>query len=277
MIKPLLIALSALLVLPNFVDKDIQADKAAYNGKEKFSPQLSFINSVDKLEKFVDAAAMDKKIPVGSVAYLEILENTVSHRFYHGFSHKTLSQDWITALSDRIAGTDYSRLVLPGEILQHPEAACSQQAIVMMEVLKRKNINYRETGFPHHLAIEAFVDGGWYYLDADMEPEIKGTQRLHEDWYGQSDSLKKSYNTFIHPNLDAGFGAGLLAGMNKKNEEQAPNLEKLQTGTGILSKICWVFPLVLLAFARKRSFQMYAIKPLGKYVRMQPMRPVFNA
>jgi hypothetical protein len=277
MIKPLLIALSAILVLPNFVDMDIQADKAAYNGKEKFSPQLSFINSVDKLEKFVDAAARDKKIPVGSVAYLELLENTVSHRFYHGFSHKTLRQDWITAVSDRIAGTDYSCLVLPEEILQHPEAACSQQAIVMMEVLKRKNINYREIGFPHHFAMEASVNGGWYYLDANMEPDIRGTQRLHQDWHGHADSLKKYYNASIHPNLDAGFGTGLMAEVNKTNEEQAPNLKKLQTGTGILSRICWMFPLVLLAFARKRSFRMYAIKPLGKYVRMQPMRPVFNA
>ncbi len=277
MIKPLLIALSALLVLPNFLDRDIQPDKAEYNGKEKFSPQLSFINSIDKLEKFVDDAAVDKKIPVGSLAYLEILENTVSHRFYHGFSHKTPAQDWITSLTDRIAGTDYSCLVLPEEIMQHPEAACSQQAIVMMEVLKRKNINFREIGFPHHFAMEAQINGGWYYLDANMEPLIKGEERLHQNWYGHADSLKKYYNTGIHPNLDAGFGTGLMAEVNKTNEEQAPNLKKLQVATGLLGKIFWIFPLVLLFLVRKRSFKMYAIKPLGKYVRMQPMRPVFNA
>ncbi len=277
MIKPLLIALSAILAMPNLLDRDIQADRAGYNGKEKFSPQLSSINSIDKLEAFVDAAATDKKVSIGSVAYLEILENTVSYRFYHGFSHKSLNQDWITAVTDRIAGTDFSCLALPEEIMQHPEAACSQQAMVMMEVLKRKNINYREIGFPHHFAMEASVNGGWYFLDANMEPDIRGEQRLHQNWHGHADSLKKYYNPSIHPNLDAGFGTGLMAEINKTNEEQAPTLKKLQALTGVLSKICWVFPLVLLAFARKRSLKMYAIKPLGKYVRMQPMRPVFNA
>src|SRR6187200_1616147 len=103
MIKPLLIALSAILVSPNFVDKDIQSYPVSYNGKEKFSPQLSFINSIDKLEKFVDEAASDKNISIGSLAYIEILENVVAHRFYNGSAHKTVSQDWITAITDRVA------------------------------------------------------------------------------------------------------------------------------------------------------------------------------
>lgn len=276
MIKPLLIALSAILVLPNFVDRDIQS-RASYNGKEKYSPQLSVINSIDKLEKFVDEAAADKGIPVGSLAYVEMLENTVSHRFYHGFSHKSLQRDWITAVTDRIAGTDFSCLVLPEEIMQYPEAACSQQAIVMMEVLKRKNINYREIGFPHHFAMEAAINGGWYFLDANMEPDIKGQDRLHQNWYGHADSLKKYYNPSIHPDLSYGFGTGLMAEVNKTNEEQAPNLKKLQAATGVLSKIAWIFPLGLLLFTRKRPYEMRALKPLGKYVRMQPLRPVFNA
>ena len=277
MIKPILIVLSAFLLLPFFLDKDIHEQQALYNGKEKFSPQLSFLNTIHKLEKFTDAAAADKKIAVGSVAYTELLENIVSHRFFHGFSHKTLQQDWITSLTDKIAGTHYSCLVLPEEIMQHPHAACSQQAIVMMEILKRKNINYREIGFPHHFAMEASINGGWYYLDANMEPNIKGSQRLHQNWYGQADSLKKYYNPDIHPDLSYGFGVGLMAEVNKTNEEQAPNLKSLQAATGILSKLAWLFPVVLLFAFNKRSFKMYAIRPLGKYIRMQPMRPVFNS
>lgn len=265
-----------MLVLPNLVDRDIQA-RAIYNGKEKYSPQLAIINSIDKLESFVDKAAVDKNIPVGSLAYVELLENTVSHRFYHGFSHKTLRQDWITAVTDKMAGTDFSCLVLPEEIMQHPEAACSQQAIVMMEVLKRKNINYREIGFPHHFAMEASINGGWYFLDANMEPNIMGEQRLHENWYGRADSLKKYYDPAIHSDLSYGFGNGLMAEVNKTNEEQAPNLKKLQAATGVLCKIAWMFPLALLLMMRKRPYKLYALKPLGKYVRMQPWRPVFNA
>lgn len=277
MIKPFLIALSSILLIPVFMDKDIQHDQAFYNGKEKYAPQLSFLNSIEKLEKFIDAAAADKNIAIASVAYLEILENTVSHRFFHGFSHKTLSQDWITSITDKITGTDFSCLVLPEEIMQHPNAACSQQAIVMMEILKIKNINYRKVGFPHHFAMEASINGGWYYLDADMEPTIKGTQRLYQNWKGQGDSLKKYYDASIYTNLSSGFGNGLMAEVNKTNEEQASNLKKLQSTTGFLSKILWLFPIVLMLAAKKRTFKMYSIKPLGKYVRMQPWRPVYNS
>lgn len=256
---------------------DIQKEQAFYNGKEKYAPQLSFLNSIEKLEKFVDAAAADKNIPIASVAYLEMLENTVSHRFFHGFSHKTLSQDWITALTDKIAHTDYSCLVLPEEIMQHPNAGCSQQALVMMEILKRKNIDYRKIGFPHHFAMEASINGGWYFLDADMEPNIKGTQRLHQNWKGQGDCLKKYYDTTIYSNLNVGFGTGLMATVKKPNEEQASNLKKLQSTTGVLSKILWLLPIVLMWAAKKRTFKMYAIKPLSKYVRMQPWQPVYNS
>ena len=69
-----------------------------------------------------------------------------------------------------------------------------------------------------------------------------------------------------------------MAQVNKTNEEQAPNLKKLQACTGVLSKIAFLFPLgMLLVLARRRPFKMYALRPLGKYVRMQPLRPVFNA
>lgn len=256
---------------------DIEYEHEFYNGKEKYAPQLSFLNSIDKLEKFVDAAAADKNISIASVAYLEMLENTVSHRFFHGFSHKTLSQDWITFVADKITETNLSCLVSPEEIMQHPNAACSQQALVMMEILKRKNINYRKVGFPHHFAIEASINGGWYYLDANMEPNIKGEQRLHQNWKGQGDSLKKYYDTTIHSNINLGFGTGIMASVNKPNEEQASNLKKLQSTTGILSKILWLIPILFMWAAKKRTFKMYAIKPLCKYVRMQPLQPVYNS
>jgi hypothetical protein len=276
MIKPLLIALSAILVLPNLVDKDIQPQQT-YNGKEKFSPQLSFINSTDKLEKFADNAAADKNIPIGSLAYIEILENIVAHRFYNGISHKTLSADWITAVIDRVAGTEYSSLVHADEIIKHPSASGSQQALVMMEILKRKNIPYREIGLSHQFALEVFIKNAWYFVDTGMEPGITGQQRLHQNWYVHADTLQKNYTPGGQAHLSSAFGIGPVTEVNKSNQEQSSRLNMLQAGTGVLSKILWLCPLVLAIATRKRSFKMYAIKPVGKYVRMQPLRPVYNS
>jgi len=163
------------------------------------------------------------------------------------------------------------------EILQRPNSDCSQQAIVMMEVLKRKNIPSRKVNFSQHCALEAFVQGGWYFLDANAEPGLKEQERLHQNWNGEADNLKKYYAAGIQPGLTAIFGAGLTADLHKPGEEQNFGITNLQATTGVLSKILWLFPLALMVVYRKRSFKMYAIKRPGKYVRMHPLRPVYNS
>ncbi len=269
MLKPLLLCLSAILILPNFLDADFQAS-AKYDGKEKFSPQLSFLNSVDKLEKFVDESATEKMVPVGSLAYIEMLENTISHRFYTSYSHKNLSQDWITSLADKIAGTAYSRLLLPGEIMQRPCAGPAQQSAVMMEILKRKNIPVRKSGSPELPGIDVSFKGEWFYFDPTSEHAVKAAQGLHGNSYGHVGNPGK-YN---YPGQAP--GKELTANLNSTYSTGNVNLQQLQTATGILSKFLWLLPLSMMFLVKKRSFKMYAIKPMGKYVRMETMRPVFN-
>ena len=113
MIKPLIVAVAVLLLLPNIPGIHLATTPASYNGKEKFSPQLSFINSIDKLEKFVDAAAASKNISFQSLEYAELLDNTIAFRFYESYSCKTLQQDWITVLTDKLTGTHLSSLISP--------------------------------------------------------------------------------------------------------------------------------------------------------------------
>lgn len=276
MIKPLLIALSAVLVVPNLVDKDIQSRQVLYNGKEKYAPQLSFLNSVVKLEKFVDALASDKKIAIGSPAYLELLENTVAHRFYEGLSHKSLSQDWITALTDRISGTGYSTLIKAGEILQHPGASPIQQTIVVMEVLKRKQISYRRAGFSDLLAVEVSINGQWYILDAYIETAFRKEKSLHQHSGRQTAGLKKYHKPGIHPNSSDAIKVAELTPVKNSTKSPYSNLENLQEATGFLSKTLWLFPLGIALLYKKHPFKMYALKSPGKYVRMQTLRPVYN-
>ncbi|HMJ48462.1 MAG TPA: hypothetical protein VK498_14110, partial [Ferruginibacter sp.] len=131
MVKVLLLSLSVLLALPNFIEKDI-SDPSVYNQKEKFSPSLSTINSTDKLERYADNLAIQKNISTYSVDYCILLESIISQRFYHGFSHYTLNENWIAALIEKIPGAGTSNKVNPDDILKNENAACSQQAVVMM-------------------------------------------------------------------------------------------------------------------------------------------------
>lgn len=129
----------------------------------------------------------------------------------------------------------------------------SQQALVMMEILRRKNIEYRKVGFPHHYALEVKNNGKWYYFDPNMEPTMNLRQRLHENWNESNDILKKYYDTTKHKDLSYQFGNGVKASFGTVNEIPAKRLHLFQSITGVLSKILWCFPLMLLFIKNRRQ------------------------
>ena len=244
-LKPLLISLAVIFAIPNFIDTDIN-EHFYYNNKERYHPALASINSIDKLEQYIDGAAASKGIDPGSTEYCLLVSYIISCRFYHGFSHWKLNENWIAAVGEKVTGIGLSCKVQPEEIMLHPEAACSQQALVMMEILKRKKIDYRKVGFPHHYALEVSKNGHWYFFDPNMEPNMNLKERLHENWKQSNDSLKKYYDSNKHPALSYQFGNGKIAELGPVNEIPAQRLALFQSVTGFLSKVLWCFPLILL-------------------------------
>ena len=246
----LLAALAVLLFLPNLYNKEI-SPVLSYNHKEKFDPSLSGINSVGLLEEFTDSIAASKQITAGSYEYAELLESIIEQRFYHGFSHFTPAENWIAAFAGKFIKEDYACKVQPEKIIQHANAACSQQALVMMQVLRDKKLNYRSLGFPHHYAMEVLINKEWYFFDANMEPGITKEQRMLSSWKHRNDNLKQYYNAGIFTNLDYQFGSNLTATIGTINEVPAQKAKAFHTVTGILSKIAWLFPLMFI-FYRSR-------------------------
>jgi phosphatidylglycerophosphatase A len=278
MIKPLIIVLAIILLLPNIPGISFADSPNSFNGKEKYSPQLSFIHSVNQLEKLVDAAAKDKNIPFQSLEYAELLDNTIAYRFYDSYSRKTLQQDWITVISDEFLGTNLSFITSPDEIMQHPNAASIQQNIVMMEILKRKNINFRNIEINEHHAIEIQIAGNWYFFDVSKEPNLEGNERISGNkgiyamnltgYYGPKVEVESKGKT---PQSSVHIQRGDI------NDPPVFGMNLLQIFTGFFSKTAWILCLLLLWVVRKHSFKMYAIKPKGKYIYMYPGQPVFNA
>lgn len=143
----LLIVLSLLLLLPNFIDKDIN-EVLQYDHREQFNPGMSYINSIDKLEQHIDSMIAAGHIQPNSVAFVTTITTAIRYRFFHGFSHFSLKENWIAAVAEKIFGYGLASKVKTEDIMQHPYAACSQQAMVMMDILRRKHIDYRSVGFP---------------------------------------------------------------------------------------------------------------------------------
>ena len=257
-LKSLLVISAILFAVPNFINKDIN-EQFHYNNTERYFPELGSINSIDKLEQYIDAAAKAKNIDVRSAEYDVLVSYIISCRFYHGFSHWKLNENWIAAIGERVTGIGLSCKVQPEKIMQHSYAACSQQALVMMEILKRKKTDYRKVGFPHHYALEVKNNGNWYYFDPNMEPYMNLSQRRHENWKQSNDSLKKYYDSTKHTSLSYQFGSGKMAEFGPVNENPAQRLRLFQKTTGVLSKILWLFPLLLL-FVMNRNGKMRSVK-----------------
>lgn len=247
MFKGILILLSALLLLPNFIDRDINK-QFAYDNIEKFTPSLLRIQTAEEMEAYTDSLAFTKGINVSSLQYFVLLENNIAERFYHSYSHYTLKENWIAALTEKFTSIALASKVRPNEIFHHPAAACSQQAIAMMGVARNKAVGYRKVGFPHHYALELYIKGNWYFFDPSKEPNVPLETRMHQNWAMDANNLKPYYNNEKYADIDFALGIGsnqkILLG--NANQDPAPRAVLLQDITALLSKTIWILPLLLL-------------------------------
>lgn len=248
--KLFLISLSILLLLPNFFNITLEKEPV-YNKVELFDPSLSKINSIQKLIDYADSVSQNKYAR-NSLEYALVISDVMEKRFYHGFSNYSLKQNWIAALTQYFLGHDVDNPVIAEDVLKYPYAGCSQQAIVLAEIMKREKVNYRSLGFPHHYATELEFNNSWYFFDTNMEPEISPEERNVTNWKHASDSLKKFYRKNFAA-IEYGFGDSQKPEVGKINAAPAPRAALFQTITKYLSKLLWILPLLFLIYPRKRK------------------------
>jgi hypothetical protein len=251
MTKTLLIVAAVILFIPNLLKINPFTEKA-YNQLEDFDPNLRRLSSVDDLSTYIDSIAAHDHILPGSYEFVLEISRLIRKRFYHGYCHFSFNENWIAAASGKLLGHGLGTKVHPGTILTSSNAACSQQAIVMMALLREKHIPYRHLGFPHHYAVEAFIDNKWYFFDPNMEPTLSKEQRSADNWKYVGDNLKPYYSRWGQAQVDFIFGINEQPVKGAVNEVPAPNARLFQGTAGVLSKTIWCFPLMLL-YLRSRS------------------------
>ena len=153
---------------------------ASYNHKEEYDPSLGYLNSIKKLKEYCDSLFYlpnaTYTIEQSDEIYSNIVSSVISKRFYWGYSSYTFSDNYLCVVISKITGGDYAAIVDPDDILKHPNAACSQQSIVMMEILKRKGFKTRKVTFlgnnkVGHFACEIFYANKWHFHDPTLEPD----------------------------------------------------------------------------------------------------------
>lgn len=256
--KILLILFTVLLALPNFFAINPNAEQPPYDGKELYDPALARLNSLDKLTAYIDSMAGAGNIAVTAAEYPLLIEQVLKKRFYHGYSRYTLADNWVAAVGEKAFGHALACTVYSDDILQYPYAACSQQAMVMMDLLKQKGIPCRHVAFEHHYALEAQINGQWYFFDPNMEPNMNLENRSHHLWAANTDYLKQFYKErFSNQMLDYVFGNGLPASCGIANEATAPNAKLFHSITKPLAKWGWLLPFLLLVLYRRPYFSSF--------------------
>ena len=168
-----------LLVLTLYSWLTPSTSRLAYGGEEHFNESLTAINSVKEFSSYIDSVASRQLIInennelIDSAKYVVLTDSLMKERFYHGYSHYSLADDYTAYLVGKYIWSDLSALVIPNDILNHPYAACSQQAIVFQELLKLKNYKVRKVVFSSsisgHFCTEVKYNESNHFFDTNLE------------------------------------------------------------------------------------------------------------
>ena len=239
-----------------------------YNHTEAYDPALSRLNSLGMLERYCDSIYSQRifEDPAAQfqTTYTEVVSTTIRNRFFHGYSYYSFNDNYISTVSSKITIPGLNALVIPDEILKYPYAACSQQSLVMMEVLKHRGFKTRKVGFlgkkfGGHFAFEVFYDNAWHFNDPNLEPDknvLNDYGRPGIDFLVHNpDVLLKAYSRYpkekimdIFPNYFYG----------PVNTFPAPRAIIFQKITKFLSYTSWLFFLVAFLIVRRRYLRVKA-------------------
>ena len=115
-------------------------------------------------------------MPTDSGRYANMVARVIKYRFVHGYTWYHLGQNYMATILAPLVHRDLSAIVVPDDILKYPKAACSQQSLIGMHVLKDKGFIIRKVGFYDsiyggHFCYEAKYNGSWHFFDPNREPD----------------------------------------------------------------------------------------------------------
>lgn len=239
---------------------------ASYNHKEEYDPSLGYLNSIKKIKAHCDSLfyLLDAKYTLeqSDEIYSNIVSSVISRRFYWGYSSYTFSDNYLSVVISKITGGDYAAIVVPDDIMKHPNAACSQQSIIMMEILKRKGFKTRKVTFlgnnkVGHFACEIFYANKWHFHDPTLEPDTAILNRYDRPnikfILAHKDVLLSSYRNYSKDSSSI-FDVFGHYSYGNTNVFPANNALIFQKTTKFFSNCIWIFFLfgaVVLFFIDK--------------------------
>ena len=246
--------------------KKFNYDNPRYDGKEEFDPSLSRLNNVDIISTYCDSLYNSTPATAKTnfyTDYTNVVRKVVRKRFYHGYSTYGFGNNYIALLGEVFYKKGISSIVIPDELLKYPFAACSQQSIVVMEILKRKKFVTRKVGFPPvggagHFCLEVYYDKNWHFVDPDMEPSLAVLAAYNYPdanfLAANKDIIRKAYANSDPERAVALFSGNIFYGT--PNTFPASIGKLYQTFSRVLSYSLWLFLGILFILVRRKYLSL---------------------
>lgn len=226
--------------------------------KEEFDPLLAGLDSVDEIMFILDTTNPG----ASSLQKLDAADALLRRRFIHSYSYFRADQNWVAA-SLRPIWDDLASPVRPDDILRFRRAACSQQALVFLEIARRLDFDHAAVDAPGHFLAGVKIDGAWWVYDANREIRVR---RFPFSWLKTGDPrINAIYEPSVATLLLSGAKDGQIY-LRDFNRFAAPNARMLHTVTDFLSHYAWL--VLLTAWAILMLWEKGA-RPLPRKVIMQ--------
>jgi hypothetical protein len=232
-----------------------------YNGYEDYDPSLGRLASVTSLEKYCDSLYNANESTLKGASYEErytqLVSSVVRKRFYHGYSNFGIDNNFAAVVFSPLTGKNASAIVLPNEILKYPYAACSQQSIVVLSVLKKKEILSRPITFSGtkngHFCFETYYNNEWHFFDPDMEPDVKVLSAYNRPgiaYLAKNPSILLA--AYSHIPSETVLDIFTHYKYHSPSGSPAPRAALYQKITRVLSYMLWSFFLLLFIVTRSK-------------------------
>jgi hypothetical protein len=246
-------ALFFVLFLISFISfEDEILDPNKRNKNDDYDPNLGSVDDMTKLNNLLNSLGREKGIgPDDGEPYVLLADSIIRHRFYHGVSKYSYSDNFLAFFAGKLRD-DIAVMVDPNDILKRNEALCSQNAVVLQEVLKQNGYKVRSVALVEHFCSEVKYDGSWHFYDADYEPifDASKSRPSLKELMANPEELRAAYAESVHPDiskrLNHYFNKSKIT-VSGENEFPASNMKTLHWITYILSNFLWVILLGVYA------------------------------
>jgi hypothetical protein len=218
------------------------------NTHEVYDKNLAYIQDLKTAENYIDSQYFTQNKFFDSFLFLQVTNDFVKKKFYHGNAAFDWKENWIAYLLGKYLWSHFNSLVSPNEVIKHCSAMCSQQTMVYTRILELKGFTYRYVYLKYdnkgHFCCEIWNNNEWHFVDVNQEPNwgnINGLPNQNIESLiktGKLELIYKSSDEFMH-NIRS---KNASVTYSKISEKIGANMMLFQFLTKYIS---WILPVLI--------------------------------